>query len=75
MNENNKLNIKWINNKLQDWVNEVGKTRQIILTRDCNRQTGSRKNDKVVGHVQKQTVNDNGERQIEFCQNNYLRKK
>ena len=58
---------------LNNVVNEIGNSREIILAGDWNGRTGKQNGNEVVGPFGEETVNDNGERIIELCEQYLLK--
>lgn len=54
-------------------ISKIGTSREIILIGDLNSRTGKKQQDKIVGQFGEDTVNDNGNRLINMCDQNNLR--
>ncbi|XP_030747147.1 craniofacial development protein 2-like [Sitophilus oryzae] len=54
-------------------ISKIGQSREIILTGDLNSRIGKKLHDKIVGQFREATLNDNGNRLINICDQNNLR--
>ena len=59
--------------QLNDEIVKIGDTREVIVMGDLNSRIGHRLSSKVVGPFGEETVNDNGNRIIDLCDQNELR--
>ena len=54
-------------------IDEIGNSRELIITGDFNSRIGKQLNNRIVGPFGENVVNDNGERLIELCQHQSLK--
>ncbi|XP_044745745.1 uncharacterized protein LOC123307480 [Coccinella septempunctata] len=59
--------------QLEDVLVRVGNQREVILLGDFNARTGRKKNDKVIGEYGEEVLNNNGQRLIQFCEQQSLK--
>ena len=58
---------------LSTLIDEIGNSRELIITGDFNSRIGKQLNNRIVGPFGENVVNDNGERLIELCQHQSLK--
>lgn len=59
--------------RVNDEINKIGNTREVIIVGDLNSRVGQRTNSKIIGPYGEINVNDNGERLIDICQSQQLK--
>lgn len=59
-------------NKLNDIIEGIGNTREIIIAGDFNSRTGQQTGNKIIGPHGENIINDNGLRLINICEQNSL---
>ncbi|XP_049778037.1 uncharacterized protein LOC126175324 [Schistocerca cancellata] len=60
-------------NNLNGIIEDIGKTREIIIAGDFNSRTGSKIGNKIIGPFGENVTNDNGNRLIDICEQNSLK--
>lgn len=74
VNDDEPLNVKdSFFQHLNDEIQRIGATREVILLGDFNSRTGKRINDNIVGRYGEDKINNNGERLIAVCDQNNMR--
>jgi hypothetical protein len=58
---------------LNEEISKIGTSRKIIILGDMNSRVGKKDQDKIVGRYGEDTINDNGNRLINICNQNNLR--
>jgi hypothetical protein len=58
---------------LNEEISKIGTSREIIIMGDMNSRVGKKDQDKIVGRYGEDTINDNGNRLINICNQNNLR--
>jgi hypothetical protein len=59
--------------KLNEVIAEIGNSRELLIAGDFNSRTGKKINNLVVGPFGEEVINDNGDKLIDACEQNFLK--
>jgi len=59
--------------KLNEVIAEIGNSKELLIAGDFNSRTGKKTDNLVVGLFGEEVINDNGDKLIDICEQNFLK--